>query len=344
VLSISFRPGSTVSTQTKCAIYTDNGSGTAPQSLVTNSISNEVKQTSNAWNTYTFSTNPMVNDNTSYWLAFHSASNLSIRLSGLPTNNIIGYQTRDYSSGFPSRATHSNMGSASDVDWYITVQPNSTVLFHKGTYSSNPNGLIRNGSLMANVNLKADLHANTEWCYDSTNQAVYVYGDPSVDTVEIPVRARAVHTNGKDYLTFQNLQLESGTNSAFYVSTGSDNIILSNSIIKNAYYGYDISSTAGNNQIIDNCHISYCYNNGITLYGSGQTGLVISNTEVDHCGTTPSPQFHTAPSGIMTHNVGDLLLERNNIHNNGTSTTSDSGGLGCLDRKQGFISGKLLRV
>jgi len=119
VTSVTVWVGSGKSTQTKAGIYTDNGSN-APQTLLTNGTSNEVNQTINGWNTYTFATPPSVNSATKYWVGLHSASNWILAYD-TSIGITIHYMARSYALGFP--ASYSSGGN-SGGNWlvYMTVQ------------------------------------------------------------------------------------------------------------------------------------------------------------------------------------------------------------------------------
>jgi hypothetical protein len=62
------------------------------------------------------------------------------------------------------------------------------------------------------------------------------------------------------------------------------------------------------------------------LYGTTQTGWRINNSEVDHCGSIPTPQFNGGLhfSGILGK-LGALIIEYCMVHHNGISYESDHG-------------------
>jgi len=117
VTSINSLIGTNVSTHSHMALYTDNAG--SPGSLVANSTSLAVSQTTNAYNSYTFSINPSVQSSTTYWVAWLSTGgnfNSYIANSGSKT---VMYEA---GSSFPATATGISIATNCYAPFYVTVQ------------------------------------------------------------------------------------------------------------------------------------------------------------------------------------------------------------------------------
>lgn len=196
-------------------------------------------------------------------------------------------------------------------------------LYYKGGYTANPKNVGRNGTLLVNVGTKAGVTDSSKWWWDGTNGRVYIYGDPSADTVEVGKRARAVNTNGKSYVTLDSLNLEGGIDATIYCSYGSSDITISNDHIKNSVISIDVSSGVGNNGLITGNHIEYAYINCITVYASAAKGWRIVNNEINNWGVVSAQILGgLSPQGIYMQ-MADGLIEHNHIHDGGFQNGSD---------------------
>ena len=180
----------------------------------------------------------------------------------------------------------------------------AAVVYYKA-YSSNPLNVARNGTLLVNVGSLSAVVNSSQWYWDSGRGRLYLYGNPSADTVEVGARQYALNTNSKSYLTFNDLDLEGGTDAICWFSSGSGNITMQNCHVKNGDNGIDISSTAGNNCYILSNHFEYCYINGIALNAGNATGWRIANNEINNWGVSSAQILNgLSPQGVYVHMNG----------------------------------------
>jgi hypothetical protein len=105
------------------------------------------------------------------------------------------------------------------------------------------------------------------------------YSNPGV---EAPARAQTIHTNTKNYLTFENLSLIRSSGTCFYAGATGDVITLSG-------VSADWSGSVGfglevNNTTVTNCTASSNVNNGFTFTGTGTAtvaGVTVNNNMED---------------------------------------------------------------
>jgi hypothetical protein len=305
--------GATAAAASKVALYSDDGSG-KPGTLVANGTSNELSQSTGAWNTYTFGTNPTVSSSTSYWIGVNA--NAGYTWSGGSSTTTGYYQSRAYGS-FPSTATPSQWSTSLIAGVYITVQATDGVTFYyAGSYTNNPNGVIYNGTLLRNTSTKTNLTNSGYWHYDADNDRVYIGDNPSGATVEIATRSYGIDTNGKSYLTFNNLNVQSGKSYSILFNDSSGNISVDNCTLKNGNYGIGSSASAGNTFSVDKNSLSYFYNSGILSGASTQTGWIVSNNSVTYTGRL-GEQIIGSTYPVSIQMVGKSTVEGNTVaHNN----------------------------
>lgn len=119
------------------------------------------------------------------------------------------------------------------------------------------------------------LDADNEWYYN--DGTLYIYGNPSGETVRITTRSNLVEVSSKDYITLKNLILEGANDYAIY-ATNSDYLIIENCDI---LYG-------GNTAI-------YCESNCISPI-------------IRYCNITDINNY-----AIVARNVNSITIEYNNI-------------------------------
>jgi len=130
----------------------------------------------------------------------------------------------------------------------------STTVYYNGESinANNPFTVIRDTSLLNNVDGLGSLEANC-WWYDSTNDRSYVFDNPSGHTIEIGKRNSAITTNSKNYLTFNNFQLEGGNSRSGTIRiVSSHHISIDSNEIRNCYTG--INNASGGDTVIIGAH------------------------------------------------------------------------------------------
>ena len=75
-------------------------------------------------------------------------------------------------------------GFASALVWALSIAPGGL----STGYTADPKVVIREGALLTQVDTKGAVTDTTEFFYDSTNDMIYIYTDPSGETLEIVVK------------------------------------------------------------------------------------------------------------------------------------------------------------
>jgi len=312
VTQVKIYIGATAAAASKVALYADDGTG-KPGSLVSNGTSAELSQSTDAWNTYTFGTNPTVSSATSYWIGVNASAGYT--WSGGSSTTTGYYQSQAYGS-FPSSATPSQWSTSLIAGVYITVQSTDGVTFYyAGSYTANPNGVIRNGTLLRNTSTKTNLTSAGYWYYDADNDRVYVGDNPSGATLEIATRSYAIDTNGSDYLNFNNLNIQSGKSYSILLNDGSGNINVYSCTLKNGNYGIGSSAAAGNTFSVDSNVLTYFHNSAILSGATSQTGWSVSNNTVNYSGLL-GEQIIGATYPVSIQMVGPSTVEGNTVSYN----------------------------
>ena len=110
--------GAVVTDESMWGIYTDNGG--VPGSLITNGATDVLTvMDDNAYNTWTFSTDPTVTSATDYWVGIMTNHQFLGNNGGGAVT--LYYQARAYGLGFPATATPLLLGTTFDTGCYIVV-------------------------------------------------------------------------------------------------------------------------------------------------------------------------------------------------------------------------------
>src|SRR5665213_775502 len=110
---------------------------------------------------------------------------------------------------------------------------NATTLYY-ATPGFTPNQLFSNGTRLTLATSKTAI-ATGQWWWDSGNSRVYLYDDPTGNTIEASNRNFSVDMNSKSYLVFSGLDLEKANLDAAGFGINS-NITIQNSTLASAYY------------------------------------------------------------------------------------------------------------
>jgi len=115
-----------------------------------------------------------------------------------------------------------------------------------------------------------------DWCWVSNILYVYSTTDPDVaySLIEIGVRSYAINGNGKDYVNYNNLQIEKSNGSLLYLNNA-DNCSIASCVFINS--GSSDDTALGMNGA-DGCTIASCAFTDI--WGEGIYGLNLSNLTI----------------------------------------------------------------
>jgi len=298
---------------TKFALYTDSS---GPANLVTNSESEERAHTSlstGTWETFNVSGTPTVSGGT-YWMAFWcSVSSASNRAKVAGGSSNWTFESKAYNS-WPSSASAGALQAFDDIDLYCVTSVSSNYYYATG-YTSDPHVVIKDGTILKRVLSKGACDAVDEHWYDSVNDRVYIYFDPSGNTMEIGTRDYGIDVNGKDYITIDGLYFTGGTTGGIRIENNSTNCTIQNSEFKNNWVGISAGTGTTNTTISTNT-MSYHHGAGMAMGASGATGFQVDNNTVSYIGYGAHDQASgDVASGIGGNFIG--IVENNEIHHVG---------------------------
>lgn len=186
------------------------------------------------------------------------------------------------------------------------------------------------------TSLKAvnDLH---EWYWDSVVKKVYIYSntDPT-NTVQIPVRSSAIHSNSKAYLTFQDLSWRGSLSGGGLQGVGDSNYVsIKRSVAElNAEDGINFGSLgrAIDYGLIEDCVCRYNGGSGILIGGVVHYWTIKGNTVHHNSIISVGSSSNIWSGGIKlwgnnSHGNGSII-ENNISHSNGEATGKGSQGFG----------------
>ena len=212
---------------------------------------------------------------------------------------------------------------------------NATTLYY-ATPGFTPNQVFSNGVRLTLAASKTAI-ATGQWWWDSGNSRVYLFDNPSGNTIDASNRNFSVNMNSQSYLAFSGLDLEKANQDAAGFPGASSNVTIQNSTLASAYYagvynayhqevqhitltgdlitlnggsGVKFQSTA-HDLTISNCTITYNsqvqvddgatlqYAGGVYIFGDDATlgGIVISGNTVSFNGKLPSGAYVTGTRG-----------------------------------------------
>lgn len=195
-----------------------------------------------------------------------------------------------------------------------------------------PTVVIFDGSTVGTVDATPD--AKFEWTYSNPNLDVYATDDPDNEVyytqIEAAQRSYGINTNGKEFLTFDGLDLRHSISAGIGVGGGTDSdIIIKNCAFSQAgmtHIGIWGTITAASTFLIQNSTFTY---SGLgQVYGTGSAIDVTATdnydflTTVEECTFTHVGDFTGANYGShgIYHKDGHLIW-RYNFHTNGGTET-----------------------
>jgi hypothetical protein len=176
----------------------------------------------------------------------------------------------------------------------------STLPLYYASAVVQPNQVFRDDQRLTLAASRAAL-ATGQWWWDSTNNRVYVYDDPSGHTMEASQRAYGIEVT-TSYVTVNGLTVTEANNEG------------------TAVFG-------GNYNTIENCAVSYSYTNGIVIWSAAPTnnGLVQGCTVSYSGGNGIAPSQYASNWTIQNNTVfGNSALAANNMYTGGIDIGSSS--------------------
>ncbi len=154
--------------------------------------------------------------------------------------------------------------------------------------STQPNQIFLDGQRLTAVSAKSSLVTGASW-WDSTNNRVYVYDNPSGHIIEASERDYAIYSGATNYVTLANIQTQMAQVFGLY------------------YNGYQ---TSGNLTVIG---VTSLYN-----YDSGLRFNICAN-----CSIIQSAAAYNGDNGVDAWSTPGLLVDKNTVHDNCQLTAVD---------------------
>src|ERR1019366_3434255 len=99
-----------------------------------------------------------------------------------------------------------------------------------------PNQVFLDGQRLTLAASKAAL-ATGQWWWDSTNNRVYVYDDPSGHTMEASQRNYAIYGSNTPYVTITGIELDKANGNGGLFCTGCNNLLVTG---VNAFWNWNV--------------------------------------------------------------------------------------------------------
>ncbi|HUD02809.1 MAG TPA: choice-of-anchor Q domain-containing protein, partial [Candidatus Paceibacterota bacterium] len=290
------------------ALYTDNSN--QPGSLVANSTSIEkTTLTTNAWNTFTFASNPSVTAGT-YWIATEGDHDFSRERPVAGSGGRESYQTIAYGA-FPATATPaSTFNYALDYSEYITVLASSTTVW-QATDATQPLSVWFNGIHGTLVAGTSSIVSANQWYWASNVLYVYSTSNPgtayTAPGIEVGARSMAIYLNWVNYITIDGLELRH-SNGLYWglleLNTATHNTIKNSTIHEGYYSDIHVSSTGSgsNNNVVTNNIISNSYLTSQLVIDTSGSNTVQQNTFSGDSGSVADFIFLTVANNNIVQN------------------------------------------
>jgi hypothetical protein len=210
--------------------------------------------------------------------------------------------------------------SGSDIEASWTQEGS---YYYASGYTNNPGVTVKDTVLMKRMEEKVDVDAVDEWWYDAPNDRVYVYFNPSGNTMEISSYSRrwVLYVNSNvQYVEIDGICIRDGCRGVYVFASASDITLQSCTIKNHADWGINISPKT---DVLD-CDISYIHDGGIKQSGltSDASGYRIAGNEISWCGYYMCTYCQ---GSAVIYNHSNIIIEDNEIHHCGLGYTQSWG-------------------
>jgi hypothetical protein len=229
------------------------------------------------------------------------------------------------SVGEPITFTSYGSGPSPVISGANVVSAWTSAASYYASYTTAPSQVFRNGARLNQVSSQSALLTGT-WWLDTADSRIYVYDDPSGNTMEASQRTYGVKI-GASYITVNGLAITEADNEGVGVFTGSNYVNITNCNISNSYSnGIAVWSATPS--------ISYGVIQGNTVSYSGANGIAISqdasywtiqNNIVHHNSTNPAINIYTAGINWGNTSVSHITARYNTVYSNGVGQTWNTG-------------------